>query len=78
MDNRCQVFKSDGFDLTGEHAVECNAPADYCPVCDVMACAECHSEITGSRTPHEKKPAIPVGGERDSHTGRRANPRSSA
>lgn len=78
MENRCQVFKTDGFDLTGEHAVECNAPAEYCPACDMMVCAECHSEVTGSRVPHEKKPAVPVTGGLPKTATHRSNPRSSA
>lgn len=56
MQLRCELSKADSNDPTGEHAVECNAPADYCPVCDMSVCPECHLEITGSRTPHEKKP----------------------
>jgi hypothetical protein len=55
MQNRCQISKADSHDPTGEHAMECNAPAEYCPVCDMSVCPECHQEITGSRTPHEKK-----------------------
>ena len=56
MQTRCQVSKIDSHDPTGEHALECNAPAEYCPVCDMNLCSECHLEITGTRTPHEKKP----------------------
>lgn len=40
--------------------MECNAPAEYCPVCDMNICPECHLELTGSRTPHEKKPPMPA------------------
>ncbi|HEV3039671.1 MAG TPA: hypothetical protein VHA33_18010 [Candidatus Angelobacter sp.] len=56
MQTRCQISKIDSNDPTGEHAIECSALADYCPVCDMSVCPECHLEITGSRTPHEKKP----------------------
>jgi len=56
MQTRCQVSKVDSHDATGEHALECNAPAEYCPVCDMNLCPECHLEITGTRAPHEKKP----------------------
>ena len=60
MEARCQVFRVSGHDPTGEDAVECNAPAEYCPICDMNVCAECHSEVTGMHVPHEKKPAVGV------------------
>jgi hypothetical protein len=56
MQIRCQISKTSSYDPTGENAVECNAPAEYCAVCDMNVCPECHLEITGSRMPHEKKP----------------------
>ena len=56
IDLRCQVSKSGAYDPTGENAVECNAPAEYCATCDMAVCAECHAEITGSAIPHERKP----------------------
>ncbi|HEV2964472.1 MAG TPA: hypothetical protein VG649_21775 [Candidatus Angelobacter sp.] len=56
MQTRCQISKADSRDPTGEYAMECNAPAEYCAVCDMSVCPECHLEITGSHTPHEKKP----------------------
>ncbi len=55
MQTRCQVSKADSHDPTGEHAMECNAPAEYCPVCDMSVCPECHMEITSSHKPHDKK-----------------------
>lgn len=58
MQTRCEISKVDSHDPTGEHAIECNAPAEYCPACDMNLCPECHLEITGSRSPHEKKPAV--------------------
>ena len=61
METRCQIFKVSGHDPTGEDAVECNAPAEYCPTCDMNICADCHSEMTGTHVPHEKKPAAGVG-----------------
>src|ERR1700694_5238027 len=53
---RCQISKADSHDPTGEHAMECNAPAEYCPICDMSICPECHLEITGSRTTQKKNP----------------------
>ena len=61
MQNRCQVFKVGGHDPTGENAMECNAPAEYCPTCDMSVCAECHVEMTPSHALHEKKPPVAVG-----------------
>ena len=58
METRCQVFKVSGHDPTGEDAMECNAPADYCPTCEMNICAECHSEMTGTHMPHEKRPVM--------------------
>jgi hypothetical protein len=60
MQTRCQISKADSHDPTGEHAMECNAPAEYCPACDMTVCPECHMEITGSRTPHDKKRPAPA------------------
>lgn len=60
MQIRCQVSKADSHDPTGEHALECNAPAEYCSVCDMNLCPACHLEITGTHTPHEKKPPAPA------------------
>jgi hypothetical protein len=62
MQIRCQVVKTDVHDPTGENAVECNAPAEYCSICDMNVCAECHAEITGGAMPHERKPVAAVGG----------------
>ena len=58
MDVRCQVTKSEGYDPTGQNAVECNAPAEYCPVCEMDVCSACHAEMGVS---HEKKPVEGVG-----------------
>jgi hypothetical protein len=62
LDLRCQVSKSAAYDPTGENAVECNAPAEYCGVCDMNVCGACHTEITGNAIPHERKPVAAVGG----------------
>lgn len=42
---RCEVFRSLGYDPTGENMVECNAPAEYCPVCELNTCFACHIEM---------------------------------
>lgn len=60
MENRCQIFRVSGYDLTGESAMECAAPADYCDVCDMIVCAECHAEMAGEHLSYVKKPPMPV------------------
>ena len=57
---RCEAPMVAG-DPTGEDGVLCNAPAEYCPVCEMNICAGCHSDITGACVPHvRKQPAAVV------------------
>lgn len=56
----CQAIKTGAHDPTGEFGRECNAPAEYCAICDMTVCGACHAELTGSRAPHQKKPAAPA------------------
>lgn len=55
MNIRCECYRTTG-DPTGENAVLCNAPAEYCPVCEKTLCAECHSQIATSQCAVNKKP----------------------
>ncbi|HLJ85894.1 MAG TPA: hypothetical protein VKZ53_03675 [Candidatus Angelobacter sp.] len=55
MEMRCQASRINEYDPTGESALECNAPAEYCPVCEMNICQECHSPFIGACIPHEKK-----------------------
>jgi len=48
MDARCENYRSEGFDPTGERAVQCNAPAEYCPTCDMHLCDTCHEEMSAA------------------------------
>lgn len=43
--SRCEVYRSDGYDPTGEHSIRCNAPGAYCEVCELIVCAGCHREL---------------------------------
>jgi hypothetical protein len=68
----CEAIKTDASDSTGELGQECNAPAEYCPVCDLTLCAACHIELTESRTPHQKKPVVPAVAGKGIHIVRKA------
>jgi hypothetical protein len=39
------MYRSAGFDVTGEWAVECGADGEYCPVCDLVVCEHCHRNV---------------------------------
>lgn len=54
-EGRCEIFRVQGFDPTGENAIECNQPADYCPVCEVFICRECHLEAYSCESHQVKK-----------------------
>ena len=53
-EGRCQIFRVHGFDPTGENAIECNQSAEYCPVCEVFICRECHREAWCEMHPAKK------------------------
>lgn len=63
--DRCEATKSFGYDPTGESAVQCGAPGEFCPICEMVVCTECHAEITGGQLHKEasapKKPEAVVG-----------------
>jgi hypothetical protein len=72
MNNRCECYRTTG-DPTGENAVLCNAPAEYCPVCEKTVCGECHSEMaTGQCAVNKKLPARAAQTDNTSATHRRA------
>ena len=64
MNNRCECYRTMG-DPTGEHAVLCNAPAAYCPVCEKTACTECHAQIATAECALNKK--SPARADKDDH-----------
>ncbi len=43
--SRCEVYRSEGYDPTGEHSVRCNAAGEYCDSCELTVCAACHKEL---------------------------------
>ena len=45
MSVTCELSRTAGYDPTGENQVLCGAPADYCEVCEVNVCADCHAAI---------------------------------
>jgi len=58
MENRCECYRAMG-DATGEKAIVCNAPGEYCPTCGMTVCVECHPDIATSDcvTAAKKSPA---------------------
>ncbi len=54
MENRCECYRTMG-DPTGENAVLCNAPGEYCPGCEKIVCAACHPVIAGAECVLNKK-----------------------
>ena len=53
----CEWSRSVGFDPTGEKGVLCNAPADYCSLCEQYVCSECHRDVHKAEQPVKKLPA---------------------
>ena len=55
--DRCEMYKSVVLDPTGEHGTVCNAPnAEYCLICELYVCAECHAGIHEAEQPAKKAP----------------------
>ena len=60
--DKCEATKSLGYDPTGEWAVPCGAPGEYCPVCEFVVCDECHEEITAAQLHGATAPKKPSTG----------------
>jgi len=59
MNMNCEVSRSAGYDPTGEWAVECGAEGEYCPICEIVVCAHCHSSLASDpRHQQQKKPPV--------------------
>ena len=41
----CENTKVVGYDPTGESAVLCNEPGEYCSECEMVLCPSCHAEV---------------------------------
>jgi hypothetical protein len=54
----CENTKLVGYDPTGESAVLCNEPGEYCPECEMALCASCHAEIATHPFLLKKPPAV--------------------
>lgn len=52
---RCELSRSVGYDPTGEDAVVCGARAEYCEVCEVNVCPDCHDAIATEQCLRLKK-----------------------
>ena len=53
----CENTKLVGYDPTGESAVPCNEPGEYCSECEMVLCASCHIEVADHPVTLKKPPA---------------------
>ena len=53
----CENTKLVGYDPTGESAVLCNEPGEYCAECEMVLCASCHAEVANHSVAMKKPPA---------------------
>lgn len=65
----CENSRQVGYDPTGESAVLCNRPGEYCSECEMVLCASCHEEVANHGVAM-KKPPVPV---EHAHKQRHAN-----
>ncbi len=53
----CENTKLVGYDPTGESAVLCNDPGEYCSECEMVLCPSCHVEVASHAIAMKKPPA---------------------
>ena len=53
----CENTKVVGYDPTGESAVLCNDPGEYCSECEMVLCPSCHTEVANHSISVKKPPA---------------------
>jgi len=53
----CENTKILGYDPTGESAVLCNDPGEYCSECEMVLCRSCHAEVANHSVSLKKPPA---------------------
>ena len=53
----CENTKLVGYDPTGESAVLCNEPGEYCSECEMVLCPSCHAEVANHAISLKKPPA---------------------
>ncbi len=70
---RCEIFRVEGYDPTGENAMECNRSAVYCSVCELFICRECHREAYGCDLHQEKKSPARAEADTPNHQRRQHN-----
>jgi len=54
---KCENTKLVGYDPTGESAVLCNEPGEYCAECEMVLCPSCHEEVALHSLGFKKPPA---------------------
>ncbi|HLH10165.1 MAG TPA: hypothetical protein VKW78_23220 [Terriglobales bacterium] len=61
----CENTKVLGYDPTGESALLCNEPGEYCSQCEMVLCDTCHAQVANHAMAAKKPPATVIRAERE-------------